>query len=455
MVDPAKGASTPPAELPARKIMRRDDGKSGNNTAANSQSASKTTSEIGGSDDGKDKGILTREEREARYKMARLKIFGSAESEENDKNEAGEGTGSGEDKDKEVSRSSSAAGKKKTRKPRNYDDDDFHSRSSFNVYYPQQAYSGPGYTGEGPSYYSVMPGTVPTSPYSGMNTGSYSGMASGPTPPQSYSNVYPGMAPSDPQAQYGWPGQQYQPTGNSNAYASHGQMQNGYDPSAQYQRGMPSYQNVGMPSQITPKMGNVSMAPYQDQYQQAQPMSMNTGWSPMPQQPSYPMAHGSYALSSSANRPMSAPHQGPVPTTYPYGQFPPSPYNGRPNHNQHPIPGSYNRQQFNPQSQAFIPGGPQGPYQPQQPFAVGNNYQAAYQNAQHQMPRMVPSATSTPSFGSPQSMNNYSPAMHRNASQTGEKAQHSSIAKYGTPSNLPQKPPAPVPVAHSGPKLAH
>lgn len=459
MVDPAKGASTPPVELPARKIMRRDDGKSGNNTAANSQSASKSTSEAGGSDgsnDGhdkeKDKGILTREEREARYKMARLKIFGNAESEENDKNETAEGTGSGEEKDQEVSRSSSAAGKKKNRKQRNYDDDEFHSRSSFNVYYPQQQYPASGYNGDSASYYSVMPATVPTSPYSSMNSGPYSSMASGPTPPQAYSNIYPGMTPPDPQAQYGWAGQQYQGPSGSAAYPNHGSMQNGYDMSAQFQRGMSSFQNPGLQSQITPKISNVSMVPYQDQYPQAQPIAMNTGWSPMPQQPSYPMAQGSYAPSGSANRPMSAPHQGPVPTTYPYGQFPPNPYNGRPNHNQHPIPGSYNRQQFNPQSQAFIPGGPQTPYQPQPHCTIGNNHQAAFHNGQYQMPRMVSSATSTPSFGSPQSLNNYSSAMHRNTSQPDEKA-HSSIAKYGTPSNLPQKPPAPVAIAHSGPKL--
>ncbi|EAT87801.2 hypothetical protein SNOG_05410 [Parastagonospora nodorum SN15] len=458
MVDPAKGASTPPVELPVRKIMRRDDGKSGNNTAGNSQSASKTTSENGGSEgsnDGndkeKDKSRMTREEREAHYKLVRLKIFGSSESEENDKNVTPDGTGSGEEKGKEISRSSSAAGKKKGRKQRNYDDDEFHSRSSFNVYYPQQPYSASGYSGDSASYYSVMPGSVPPSPYSNMNAGSYTGMTSGPAPPQAYSNVYPGMVSQDPQAQFGWPGQQYQPPGGSAPYQGPGPMQGGYDLSAQYQRGMP-FQNAGMPSQITPKMGNASMVPYQDPYQQAQPMPMNNGWSPGPQQPSYPMAQGSYPPSGNASRPVSAPHQAP---TYPYGQFPPHPYNGRPNHNQHPIPGSYNRPQFNPQSQTFIPGGPHIPYQQQMHGLQGNMHHQAMgpgHNQQHQMPRMVPSATSTPSFGSPQSINNFSPAMHRNVSQPIDKT-HSSIAKYGTPSNLPQKPPAPVAVAQQAPKL--
>ena len=71
MVDVCKGADTPPVELPARKIMRREDAKSGTNTTSNSQNPSKTTSEVDGSDgsnDGKDKAALTREEREARYR---------------------------------------------------------------------------------------------------------------------------------------------------------------------------------------------------------------------------------------------------------------------------------------------------------------------------------------------------------------------------------------------------
>jgi hypothetical protein len=459
MVDPAKGASTPPAELPARKIMRRDDGKSGTNTTANSQNASKTTSEIDGSDgsnDGndkeKDKAALTREEREARYKEARQRIFGSAESEEN---EAAEGTGSGEEKDKDASRSSSAAGKKKNKKQRNYDDDDFQARSRFNVYYPQQ-YPAPGYNGENAVYYNGFPGPVPNPQYSSMNAGA--------SPPTNYSNPYPTAISPDGQAQYGWPGQQFQPSNGSTMYPNYGTMQSGYDLSNDFQRGM-SFQNAGIPSQVTPKMGNVPMASYQDSYQQPQHMSMNPGWSQMPQQPSYPMAQGSYAPSGPGNRPMSAPHQGPMPTSYPFGQFPANPYNGKPNHHQHPIPGSYNRQQFNPQSQAFIPGGRNMPFQMQPGMSQGpppmngygyNNYQMPGPNTMaHQVPRMSPSAGSTPSFSSPQSIqgNGSAGAMHRNTSQPGDPASSSSIAKYGTPSHLPAKPPAPVPVPQSGPKL--
>jgi hypothetical protein len=452
MVDPAKGASTPPAELPTRKIMRRDDGKSGNNTTANSRNASKSASEIDGSDGDdkeKDKAALTREEREARYKEARQRIFGNAETEDAETTEA---NGLGEDKDKDVSRSSSAAGKKKNKKQRNYDDDDFQARSRFNVYYPQQ-YPVPGYSGDNAVYYNGFPASASNPQYQGMNPGA--------SPPPTYSAPYPTAMPLDGQAPYGWPGQQYQPPNSSMGYPNYGQVQNGYDLPGDFQRGM-SFQNTGMPSQITPKMGNVPMASYQDPYQQPQHMASAPGWSQLPQQPPYPMAQGSYAPNGPGNRPMSAP-QGPMPNSYAYGQFPSNPYNGKPNHHQHPIPGSYNRQQFNPQSQAFIPGGRNMPYQMQPNMSqgppsmngYGYNYQMPGPNTMpHQVPRMSPSSGSTPSFGSPQSVqgNGSAHMIHRNASQH-DPTSSNSIAKYGTPAHLPAKPPAPVPLPQSGPKL--
>ncbi|KAF1850041.1 uncharacterized protein K460DRAFT_9778 [Cucurbitaria berberidis CBS 394.84] len=462
MVDPAKGASTPPVELPARKIMRRDDGKSGTNTTANSQNPSKTTSEVGGSDgsndgsDGKekDKGTLTREEREARYREARQRIFGNAESDEND---TAEGIGSGEEKEKEnnMSRSSSASGKRKIKKQRNYDDDDFQARSRFNAYYPQQ-YPVSGYSGENVVYYNGFPAPTQNSQYPNLNPGA--------SPPPTYSNPYPGMVSPDTQPQYGWPGQQYQPSNPSMVYPGYGQAQNSYDLSTDFQRGMSSFQNAGVPSQVTPKMANPQMAPYQDPYQQPQHMPMNSAWPQMVPQASYPMAQGSYAQPGPGNRPLSAPHQAPMPGPYPYGQFPSNAYNGKPNRNQHPIPGSYNRQQFNPQTQAFIPGGRNMPY-PMQPNMAQvppqmNGYGGFQMPSQNlmpaQLPRLSPPATSTPSFASPQVMqgSNSATSMNRIASQPGDPAlSQSSIAKYGTPSHLPAKPPAPLPAQQSAPKF--
>lgn len=444
MVDASKGADTPPVELPARKIMRREDAKSGSNTNFNSQNASKTTSEADGSDgsnDGKDKAALTREEREARYREARQRIFG-AESEEPPSTDT---TESGEDKEKakDMSRSSSASGKKKSKKQRNYDDDDFQARSRFNVYYPQQ-YAVPGYTAENVVYYDGYTAPAPNAQYAGINAGASS--------PTAYSNPYPAMPSADAQAQYGWSGQQYPSQNGSAMYQPYGQMQSGYDLSADFQRGM-SFQSPVMPSQVTPKMASTPMAPYQESFQQTPHMPANQGWPQMNQQPSYPLNQAPFTTSNS--RPMSAPQQ---PQPYAYGQFPPIPYNGQPNRNQHPIPGSYNRPQFNPQSQAFIPGGRNMPFQMQPNMVQGppqmNGYGGFPMQGQpsmaNQMPRISPSAGSTPSFGSPQSMHgNGSAAMNRIAPQSGEQASSripsgaSSIAKYGTPSHLPPKPPAP------------
>lgn len=437
MVDATKGADTPPVELPARKIMRREDAKSGTNTTSNSQNPSKTTSEVDGSDgsnDGKDKAALTREEREARYREARQRIFG-AESEEP---ATAETTESSEDKDKakDMSRSSSASGKKKSKKQRNYDDDDFQARSHFNVYYPQQ-YAVPGYSAENAVYYNGYSGAIPHAQYTGMNPGA--------SPPASYGNPYPAMTTPEAQPPYGWNGQQFQPQ-NGTAYQNYGQVQPGYDLSADFQRNM-SFQSPAMPSQVTPKMANTPMAPYQDSFQQTPPIQPGQGWPQMNQQPSYPMSQQPYGTPN--NRPMSAPQQQP----YAYGQFPPNPFNGQPNRNQHPIPGSYNRQQFNPQSQAFIPGGRNMPFQMQPNMGQGPqmNGFGGFQMQAHQpsmpgpMPRMSPSAGSTPSFGSPQSIHgNGSASMNRIASQTGDRnASASILAKYGTPATLPPKPPAP------------
>ena len=460
MVDPAKGNSTPPVELPARKIMRRDDGKSGTNTTASSQNPSKTTSETGRSDgsndgnEGKDKATLTREEREARYREARQRIFGSAESETND---ATEGNAQGEQKEKEegVSRSSSASGKKRNKKQRNYDDDDFQARSRFNAYYPQQ-HQMPGYTGDNVVYYSGFPGPVPSAQYASMNSGS--------SPPPNFNNPYPPTMSPDPQSQYGWGGQQYQPSNTSMMYSGYGQMQNGYDLSADFQRGMSSFQNAGMPSQVTPKMANSQMASYSDAYQQPQHMPMNSAWPQTPQQSAYTMTQGPYAQSGSSNRPMSAPQQPSMPGSHSYGQFPSNVYNSKPNRNQHPAPGSYTRPQFNPQTQSFIPHG-NAPYRSTPNMGQGppqmNGYGGFQMSGQNHMPAQMtrPSpSTSTPSFGSPQSMqgNNSMPTMNRLAPQPGDPAplQSNSIAKYGTPAHLPPKPPAPATAQQSAPKFA-
>lgn len=122
---------------------------SGPNTTASSIAPSKAGSEAG--DDGgriitlvsptesnpsKDRFTMTREEREAKYKETRDRIFKGFEDVENidaaTHNDAGPG----------VSRTSSANGKRKSRKQQNIDDG-FEARSHFHAYYPAMQYSGP------------------------------------------------------------------------------------------------------------------------------------------------------------------------------------------------------------------------------------------------------------------------------------------------------------------------
>lgn len=467
----SKTTNTPPVDLPARKIMRRgEDGKSGTNTAANSEGPSKTTSEVGGasSSDGgndandgesKEKSALTREEREARYREARQRIFGNSDMGESEAADAG---GSGEEKD--VSRSSSASGRKKNKKQRNYDDD-FEARSRFNAYYPQQ-YSMPGYNGDQAVYYGGYAGQ--------MQNPQFAGMSSNISSPSNYGGAYPVMVPSEAQGQYGWPGQQYASPGGPMGYPAYNAAQNGYDLSADFQRGMQSFQSAGLPSQMTPKMSNAPMATYQDPYQ-TQPMPANGAWPQMNQQPTY-AAQTPYAQSSPSNRPMSAPMQAPMSGQYAYGQFPASPYNGLPNRNQHPLPGSFNRQQFNPQSQAFIPGGRNAPYPMQSTMAPlapqGMNGYSSYQmpapnQSPNQMQNASPAAAHPQTFGSPSNVQNSNSAIPKatnvgsshtpqlvnsqmvgtptsSGSSSASIPAHSSIAKWGTPAHLPPKPPAPA-----------
>jgi hypothetical protein len=466
MVDATKSANTPPVDLPARKIMRRgDETKSGTNTTANSENPSKATSEADGSDGGndgggksKDKSAMTREEREARYREARQRIFGNTQSDETDLEVAT----STEEKD--ASRSSSTSGKKKNKKQRNLDDDDgFEARSRYNAYYPGQ-YSAPGYTGDGTIYYSGFSGPMPNQQFAPMHPNA--------SPPPGYANGYPTMMPPDGQSQYAW-GQQYQQSNGPMMYPNYGAMQNGYDISADFQRGMQSFQSAGMPNQMTPKMANASMAGYSDPYAQPPPnLAMSTGW---PQQNAYAMPQGPYGPTASGNRPVSAPAQGPVPGSYPYGQFPPPSFNGKANRNQHPIPGSYQRQQFNPQSQAFVPGGRNMPFQmspnmgggpPQMMAGYGGLSMPATGQMPHQMQRPSPPTASPQTFGSPHVMQganhmpvnpNSSPSSQPTLSSQGLTQQNSSvpaqssIAKYGTPSNLPARPP---PTQQQAPKFS-
>lgn len=121
---PSTAASTPPPTGPQMKILRRGDNV-GPTIANGSNAQSKTGSENGESGNEKSKYPLTREEREAKYEAARKRIMGSAKPSE-----------TGDDPlEKDISRSSSTAPKKTKKKQRNDSDDDFEARSAYSAYY--------------------------------------------------------------------------------------------------------------------------------------------------------------------------------------------------------------------------------------------------------------------------------------------------------------------------------
>ncbi|KAF2491152.1 hypothetical protein BU16DRAFT_530705 [Lophium mytilinum] len=479
----SKIAATPPSDLPARKIMRRGGEKSGTNTNANSENPSKTTSEAGGGssdggDEGKDKSALTREEREARYKEARQRIFGAVEAEENEATAAAAGL----NEETDMSRSSSASGKKKGKKQRNYDDDGFEARSRFNVFYPQP-FSPPAYTGDpATAYYGQYPPVTMQTPQQFP--------AMGPTAsPAAYNGAYPAMH-QDSQPQYGWPNQGFQPSNVPASYNNYtGAIPTGYDLPADFQRSM-SFQPPPMPSQVTPKMSVPTMAHYQESYrQQTMPTQQ---WPQAPQQHGFQM-NAQFSQNNLGDRPMSASGHGPVPGPYPYGQFPSAGFNGAKNRSQHPLPGSFNRQQFNPQSQAFVPTHRNSSFPIQQqsmqsnmqsnvqhqnmngyssypvPVPMGNQMQMASQVPMiNQMQRPSPPSTQPSSFNGPRApqSSNSTPSkpsgqvishplpqpipMSASSQATSTQSTNSSIppqssiAKWGVPSHLPPKPPPPA-----------
>lgn len=107
---PSTAANTPPPPAPKMTILQRGSGPAivnGSNAFSNS--------EIDSDDDRKNKAPATREQREAQYEAARLRIMGSAKP-----GDSAEGL-----KDQQQSRSSSVAGKKHKKKPRADSDDGF------------------------------------------------------------------------------------------------------------------------------------------------------------------------------------------------------------------------------------------------------------------------------------------------------------------------------------------
>jgi hypothetical protein len=426
------------------------------NTTASSTDASKDPSDVGGdsSSDGgrnqvqsptdstiaKEKTALTREEREAKYKEARERIFkGFEESDIADSN-------TGLEELKEPSRSSSTSGRKKTKQQKNAQDDGFEARSQFNAYYPTMQYVSPNFagTGQGTSFYD---------PYgvSSTNSGSTQTPFLNGVGVQQHNPSFQQTPTFGPQFQ---PGLQQ---GYTTGFANHYGQGFGQPPSLGNNQVINNHYNQvppqsSMASQRSSAMSSPGINSFA-QPAQLQPQASHSQWS----QPYYQGPYqGQVAQPQSSSNQLQQHHNSmhaasSVP--YQYGQLPSHP--GRPNYqNQHPLPGSFNRQAFNPKTQSFIPGsGCPGistlPYGPQ-PYATttssrGQGHQHPSQAPMNMPPHALHNTYPT-HFTMPLPIVPISNKTFTNQSSTGQSPQaqgQSSLSKWGTPSHLPPKPPPP------------
>ncbi|RMY77966.1 hypothetical protein D0863_00965 [Hortaea werneckii] len=450
---PSTAASTPPPPAPQMKILRRGI-DAGPVLANGSNVPSKSGSEDGSEDDKKPKPPATREEREARYEAARLRIMGSAKPTESPE----------DSRPKNDSRSSSVTGKKSKKKQRSNSEDGFEARSAYSAYY--------------------------TPPYNahGLNSSSYGfpafmdsaqGQQSA-TPVAFHQSVAPqGFSPYAAQMASGIPlaAQEFPAGGSTNQSSWPQQPQHGFDLAANFQQAM-SFQ----PSAQSTPASNVS--PYQQQYYGGHQAWASQG---------YPTSNGqgnppnSAFFSGNQYRPQSsAGIQGNQ--NYQYGQLPSQALGRPPSKLEHPLPGSYKGKHFNPQSQTFVPGQQGEQAEESQHHApphvsatnqqgFGPNYasqhlrqaSAPMQGPAYSSPRQPSASSSTHGLSQPMIHPLPQPVFPRQPSPnlplppkpsttpqrpvlqqqqlstpsptTANVTQNSSISKWGAPASLPAKPP--------------
>ncbi|KAG8622820.1 hypothetical protein KVT40_009331 [Elsinoe batatas] len=440
LTNPSTAASTPPPPMPQMKILRRSE----NGTRPSSREG--LVDGDSGSDVGKNKFPATREEREARYEAARLRILGSAKPAE----EAAVLTAPSKDKDD--STSNSVVGKKKNRKQRTDSEDGFEARSAYSMYAPGSVAQIP----KAQPYQHVE--NMPAHPGQHGQHPQYI--------PSPYGNGYaPHMEPN--QAQHHWQPQPYyaEPpqmpqTWSQDQYGQYhlaNQMQN---MSIQQPNMMPGYGNP-MAQGHSPQYGSPSQMQAYPVYP-TMPQAYAEPYSgPFPPQP-YQNGH-SYQTGQ--------PYQM-VQQPYAYGMLPGhSSGSGKRQNPNHPLPGSFNRQYFNPQSQSFVPTQSTSPYRPL--FAAPYSPAMSHASASHSTPQHLQRQHSSQSNvnGSPHhtlvqpnpqnlthplpqpvyTPNGPQPNMSQHANkdkatpspQNGSLPRESSIAKFAAPS-LPAKPPPPI-----------
>ncbi|KAL4877180.1 hypothetical protein BJY04DRAFT_222311 [Aspergillus karnatakaensis] len=409
---------TPPPTAPTMKIMRRSDGErpsTEGSIAASSSAPSKATSEAGdsgndvehggssaGATPAKDRFSLTREEREAKYQEARERIF-------RDFSESKTPEVNGEP-NTDMSRSSSSSGRKKAQRQKTPHDDSFEARSQFNAYYPG-AHST---NGSIPYTMSVQDASFPNQPYMvgpGVVPNNVGYM------PNQTGAMYPAQVNMNPGSHY--------PIPVSPQMSTSGPWQGGPVPQQPPYTGYSMAQSPAVASAKPAATLNNYPVPNNVQYQATPP-----GWSSPPYQGAYPQpSHRNQApvpWSSYQAQPLNT-------TTYPFTQYPGQPLNtGLPSHSgPHPLPESFNRSHFNPQTRSFVPGGSSGPVR--HPNKSNPPTMGPYSNMQ---------APVQPQWTGYQDVNSKNQeSLAANVSRGTLPGSKDSIAKWGTPSHLPPKPP--------------
>ena len=419
------------------KIMRRPglgrDGQSRDSGPATTESSvvpSKAGSEVG--DDSqqgtgaasptestlaKDKAAMSRAEREARYKEKREQIFGP-EGENADSTEALN----------EMSRSSSRNEEKKRKKKQKNNNDEFEARSQFNAYYPAMQYAVNSYDQNAVSASYYNPYNMPATP---PQAGQPNYLGSGLTQ-QPYQSSFQTTLPVQ-----GFP--VMMPQNNvANAFSPQS-----FSQSYEQQTPTPYFAVIQPPIAMAQPPPNMP------------PTALDGGTNlsrPQPQMHDQQLSHNGYNYSyQQQSHPQNQQqHQQYYSHAIPYqfGQLPfqPSMQNGK---LAHPLPGSYTRPQaFNPQTRSFVPNNvaahPQSSPLSQSPTQSGARSPSLSlpSNGQYsQIPTHLPMPISAQSANQNHKGNSSRKStIHTNGAHSPVQ---SSLSKWGTPANLPPKPPPP------------
>lgn len=372
----------------------------------------------------KDKSKLSREEREAKYKSVRDRIFGDMpESSTTDVSSTGDTSAA-------ISRSSSASGKKKSYKQRTPKDDSFEARSQFNAWYPTVTF---------PS--AQQPSSDTNTPHSNFQQGPFAippisatyPITYGPNPTHTYvsngfdpNGPFPnGYLPGPPVPQFefreGWSGQQ---SSNNPVYFNYSHNnQNMHGPSPQ----PPTAQSSGF---------NQFGQPVGSQMSNPQPT-----WMQQPYQPAYPQP-APYPQTTSTAWP-GVPSQLNTTPQYSYNQYPPQPINGAQYSSPPPAhPSSFQSSPFNPQTRSFVPASSTRPTSrnvQNQPMYVKSIDDLATSNTPFSTFRQPPSFSSSPQLSPGQHIAGAQP--NSSGALTSPGQEESIQKKWGTPSHLPKKPP--------------